>query len=102
MSAINPTVSPASATAAPVATFSRMIKLDELAIGQRGRIVQVKLSEAGCRKRMAELGIAEGAKVEVISSGESIMLALGTSRIAISRRCASAIVIIRDTAHRAA
>lgn len=102
MSTHHPTPASAAVTTAPVATFSRMIKLDELAVGQRGRIVQVKLSEAGCRKRMAELGIAEGAKVEVISAGESIMLALGTSRIAISRRCAASIIIIRDTAHRAA
>lgn len=71
------------------------LRLIDLARGETGRILRVSMEDAGCRKRFAELGLAEGMKVTVASTGETLMLIVGGSRMAVAARCAEAIMVSR-------
>jgi Fe2+ transport system protein FeoA len=71
------------------------IKLSQLKTGETGRIVRVGGSDAGCRKRFAEMGLAEGMKVTMSGAGESVMLLVGNTKLALACRCAEDILVIR-------
>jgi Fe2+ transport system protein FeoA len=72
-----------------------VVKLSELAAGETGRIMRVAMADTGCRKRFAELGLAEGMKVTVAGTGDTLMLILGTARMGLSSRCADEITVMR-------
>lgn len=74
---------------------AKTMKLSELQPGETARIVRVCVRDHGCRKRFAELGIAEGAKVTVTSCGECLMLQLGCTRMGLACRCAQDITVLR-------
>lgn len=80
----------ASAPAKP-----KVVKLSQLQPGESARIVRVGVSDHGCRKRFAELGIAEGARVTVTSCGECMMVQLGCTRMGLACRCAEDITVLK-------
>ena len=53
------------------------------------------LEDGNCRKRFAEMGLAEGMKFSVVSTGDTLMLIVGSSRMAIGARCAETIFVVR-------
>ncbi|HEY4330684.1 MAG TPA: FeoA family protein [Phycisphaerae bacterium] len=71
------------------------LRLTDLQGGETVRILRVNMAESGCRKRFAELGLAEGMKVTVASTGETMMLIIGGSRMGLSSRCACEIYVSR-------
>jgi len=73
----------------------RATLLADLSAGEEGLILRVTLQDAPCRRRLAELGIAEGMVVAVAGAGETMMLALGSSRFGLARSCASHIEVMR-------
>jgi Fe2+ transport system protein FeoA len=83
----------AAAKAAPVAR--KGLRLSDLRAGETGRVLRLTFADAGCRKRFAELGLAEGMKVTVSGTGETMMLLVGTSRMGMAARCADQILVSR-------
>lgn len=71
------------------------LRLTDLRSGEMARILRVAMNDHGCRKRFAELGLAEGMKVTVASTGDTLMLIVGGSRMGIAARCAEAIHVSR-------
>jgi Fe2+ transport system protein FeoA len=71
------------------------LKLSDLRDGETGRVVRLAFPDAGCRKRFAELGLAEGMKVTVTATGDTLMLLLGGSRMGLAARCAEEIFVVR-------
>lgn len=69
--------------------------LVDLAAGESARIVRVHIADALCRRRFAELGLAEGMKVTVNATGDTLMLTLAGARMALSGRCATEIQVLR-------
>jgi len=53
------------------------------------------MTDGGCRKRFAEMGVAEGMKVTVASTGDTLLLIVGDSRMGIAARCAEEIMVAR-------
>ncbi len=78
-----------------VSAPAKVVKLSQLRPGETARIVRVGVSDQGCRKRFAELGIAEGARVTVSSCGECMMVQLGCTRMGLACRCAEDITVMR-------
>ena len=76
-------------------TARKGLRLTDLAAGETGRILRVAIEESGCRKRFAELGLAEGMKVTIASTGDTLMLIIGGSRMGIASRCAESILVSR-------
>ena len=70
-------------------------RLSDLQPGETGRIIRVAMADAGCRKRFAELGLAEGMKVTVAGTGDTMMLMLGSCRMGLACRCADEISVVR-------
>jgi hypothetical protein len=78
------------------------LRLSDLRAGETGRVLRVATVDPGCRKRFAELGLAEGMKVTVRTTGDVLMLALGGgaggnggSRMGLAARCADEIFVSR-------
>lgn len=71
------------------------LKLSDLRAGETGRVVRLAFPDAGCRKRFAELGLAEGMKVTVTATGDTLMLLIGGSRMGLAARCADEIFVAR-------
>ncbi len=71
------------------------LRLTDLQSGETGRILLVAMCDASCRKRFAELGLAEGMKVTVASTGDTLMLIIGGSRMGLASRCADEIFVSR-------
>ena len=71
------------------------LRLTDLQIGETARILRVAIPDSGCRKRFAELGLAEGMKVTVSGTGDTLMVLLGGSRMALAARCAEEITVAR-------
>jgi Fe2+ transport system protein FeoA len=73
------------------------LRLTDLRDGETARVVRLSLPDSGCRKRFAELGLAEGMKVTVASGAgaDTMMLIVGGSRMGISGHCAAEIHVIR-------
>lgn len=71
------------------------LKLSDLRAGETGRVVRLAFPDPGCRKRFAELGLAEGMKVTVTATGDTLMLLLGGSRMGLAARCAEEIFVVR-------
>jgi Fe2+ transport system protein FeoA len=88
----------AQTVVAPVKTVRKSLRLSDLRSGETARIVKVQMGDAGCRKRFAELGLAEGMKVTVTGTGDTLMLALGGSRMGLACRCAEQILVVRVSA----
>ena len=62
------------------------------------RILRVAFPDTSCRKRFAELGLAQGMKVTVASTGDALMLVIGGgggSRMGLAARCADEIYVSR-------
>jgi Fe2+ transport system protein FeoA len=74
------------------------LRLTDLRAGETARILRVVIDEAGCRKRFAELGLAEGMKVTIAGTGDTLMLIIGGSRMGIASRCAESILVSRVSA----
>jgi Fe2+ transport system protein FeoA len=90
----------AEAPAAPASSKKthKGLRLTDLHKGESARVTRLTLSDSSCRKRFAEMGLAEGMKVHVVSTGDTMMIALGSgtgSRIAVAARCAETIFVIR-------
>ncbi len=68
-------------------------RLDRAGAGDGYRILAVeeRSDETGCRLR--EMGLYEGARVEVVSAGDPVVLSLLGARIAVCRRCARHVVV---------
>ena len=73
----------------------KTLRLTDLRAGETGRVVRLSLPDVGCRKRFAELGLAEGMKVTVATTGETLMLIIGCARMGVAARCAEAIHVAR-------
>jgi Fe2+ transport system protein FeoA len=75
------------------------LRLSDLRAGETGRVLRVATADPGCRKRFAELGLAEGMKVTVRATGDVLMIALGggagSSRMGLAARCADEIFVSR-------
>jgi Fe2+ transport system protein FeoA len=72
------------------------LRLSDLRAGETGRVLRVITADSGCRKRFAELGLAEGMKVTVRATGDVLMLAIGGgSRMALAARSADEIFVSR-------
>ena len=71
------------------------LRLIDLQAGETARIIRVSLADTSCRKRFAELGLAEGMKVTIASTGDTLMLIIGGSRMGIASRCADEIFVSR-------
>ena len=84
---------PAAPHAKPTARKS--LRLSDLREGETGRVLRVSIPETGCRKRFAELGLAPGMKVTVAGTGDTLMLIIGGSRMALAARCAEEITVVR-------
>ena len=70
------------------------LRLADLHPGQSARITRVGILDDSCRKRLAELGIAEGSRITVAgnSSGQ-IILQLGGAKMALGAGCAAQISV---------
>lgn len=81
----------------PVAhpSIHKSLRLTDLHAGETARVVRLSLPDVGCRKRFAELGLAEGMKVTVATTGETLMLIIGGARMGVAARCAEAIHVAR-------
>jgi Fe2+ transport system protein FeoA len=79
----------------PPKTVRKSLRLSDLRTGETARILRVQMEDGGCRKRFAELGLAEGMKVTVTGTGDTLMLALGGSRMGLAARCAEQILVAR-------
>ena len=87
--------SPAAKT--PTKT-SKGLRLTDLRAGETVRIARLTLADTSCRKRFAEMGLLEGMKITVITTGETLMLSLGSNgstRMAVAARCAETIFVVR-------
>jgi Fe2+ transport system protein FeoA len=71
------------------------LRLTDLRAGESARVVRLSLDDTGCRKRLAELGLAEGMKIAIASTGDTLMVMVGSARIALSAHCAESIHVIR-------
>lgn len=80
--------------AAP-ATAKKGLRLSDLKPGDSARVIRLALPDTGCRKRFAELGLAEGMRVSVVGTGTTLMLAVGTARMALACRCADDILVMK-------
>jgi len=86
----------APAQTPPVARPVRKgLRLSDLRAGETGRVMRLAFPDAGCRKRFAELGLAEGMKVTVATTGDVLMLVIGGSRMGLALRCAEEIFVAR-------
>src|SRR4051812_2570838 len=83
---------PTKAHKAPAAGKAhKTLRLTDLKAGETARVVRLSLDDQGCRKRFAELGLVEGMRVTVTSTGDTLMLMIGQSRMGVAARCAEAI-----------
>ena len=71
------------------------LRLSDLQSGDTARILRLAFPDPGCRKRFAELGLAEGMKVTIVSTGDAMILVIGGSRMGIAARCAEEIFVSR-------
>jgi Fe2+ transport system protein FeoA len=95
---------PTAPAEAPVETrhaSRKGLRLSDLQPGETVRVLRLALPEMGCRKRFAELGLAEGMKCTLLSGGDTLMLLIGGSRMALASRCADEIFVSRIPAARA-
>ena len=97
MTLLSTPISPTPSIEQPAKTAKRakLIKLTDLAVGESGRIVDVDMPETGCRRRLAEIGVFEGAVVTVAAAGDNLILALGTARVGVSQHCAAQVTVLR-------
>ena len=96
----NAVMTPRHTTHAPVkpAAARRLVKLSDLDIGATARVVHVGLVDQGCRRRFAEIGIHEGASVSIASGGsgaDTLIVAIGGSRMGVSAHCAGQVMVLR-------
>jgi Fe2+ transport system protein FeoA len=84
----------AAAVASPP-SIRKGLRLTDLRAGDTARVLRLGIPDAGCRKRFAELGLAEGMKVTVASTGDTLMLIIGGSRMGLAARCAEGIHVAR-------
>jgi Fe2+ transport system protein FeoA len=90
-----PTRNPAAAPAAPRTPVRKGLRLTDLRAGETARVLRVNISDTACRKRFAELGLAEGMKITVASTGDTLMLIIGGARMGLAARCADDIMVSR-------
>ena len=84
-------------TVAPVVrpSIRKGLRLSDLQPGDTARVLRLAFPDTGCRKRFAELGLAEGMKVTVINTGDTLMLLLGSTRMGMAARCAAEVFVSR-------
>lgn len=95
------TQNPSRPAAASRPATRKSLRLTDLHAGETARVLRVNLTDTACRKRFAELGLAEGMKVTVASTGDTLMLILGGgsgSRMGVAARCADDILVSRVAA----
>ena len=94
-----PTANPTMPPSAPRQPSVRKgLHLTDLRPGESARVTRVALTDAGCRKRFAELGLAEGMKVTVTATGDTLLLILGSgggTRMGMAARCADEVFVSR-------
>jgi Fe2+ transport system protein FeoA len=88
-------LTPAEAPPSPPKPTRKGLRLSDLRSGETARVVRLAFPDAGCRKRFAELGLAQGMKVTVASTGDTLMLIIGGSRMGLAARCADEIFVAR-------
>jgi Fe2+ transport system protein FeoA len=71
------------------------LRLSDLHEGETARVLRLAFPDVGCRKRFAELGLAEGMKVTVTGTGDTLMLIIGGARMGLAARCADEIIVAR-------
>ncbi len=81
--------------AAGAGTARKVVSLATLEAGETGRVVRVNLPDLGCRRRFAELGLAEGMKVTVVGTGDVMMLNLAGAKMGLAERCAREVYVVR-------
>ena len=92
---------PATSADAPVAPVKKRhsgLRITDLQVGETARITHIAIPDTACRKRFAELGLAEGMKVTIASTGDTLMLIMGSgnaSRMGVAARCADVIHVVR-------
>jgi Fe2+ transport system protein FeoA len=72
-----------------------VVTLDQLRPGQRGRVLSLQ-GDPAVTQRLLELGVLEGAEVEVVGFaplGDPMEVRLGTARLTLRRRDASGIEV---------
>ncbi len=74
---------------------SRICRLSDLQSGDTGRIVRVEMPDVGCRKRFAEMGLAAGMAITVTAGGDTMLIAVGGSRMGLGRHCAQQITVMK-------
>ena len=91
-----PAAMPPSAPRPP--SVRKGLHLTDLQPGESARVTRVALTDTGCRKRFAELGLAEGMKVTVTATGDTLLLILGSgrgTRMGMAARCADEVFVSR-------
>ncbi len=92
------TVPPAPPSAPRQPSLHNGVLLTDLRPGESARVTRVALTDTGCRKRFAELGLTEGMKVTVTATGDTLLLILGSgrgTRMGIAARCADEVFVSR-------
>ncbi len=85
------TALPAPKTVRP--SVRKGLRLTDLHVGDTARILRLAFPDPGCRKRFAELGLAEGMKVTLTATGDTLLLIVGGSRMGLAARCADEIFV---------
>ena len=86
---------PTAPTHTPAPKHKKLVSLADLQSGEEARILRVAIDDSLCRRRLAELGIAEGMLICVTGEGDTMMLAMGASRFGLARSCAQRIQVMR-------
>jgi len=73
---------------------SEILPLEALSIGQQGRIVDFVGSD-DWKHRLEEMGLREGAVVQLLRQGEPCLIGIGTQRL--SLRCDPSMMVLVET-----
>ncbi len=75
--------------------FDGHATLDQVAVGQTAIVIQVGESSE-VREHLAARGIGPGVPVQVLKTGDPLLVAVDQSRWAIGRRHARAVAVVAD------
>jgi Fe2+ transport system protein FeoA len=81
--------------APPKSAVRKGLRLSDLRQGDSARVLRLLFPDSGCRKRFAELGLAEGMKLSILSTGDTLLLSVAGARMALAARCADEILVSR-------
>ncbi len=79
-----------------VGASRRGLRLTDLQVGETVRVLRVAMKDLGCKKRLAEMGVAEGMRIKLVSkAGGQVMIQVGGAKMGLGEGCASEISVMR-------